>query len=77
MRRRLQRLLQPYHEYLLIRQIRKLSKAIWKYGLKGVEPKFKREDATDIAMGILWNDADRIKKVLSYTNEYGTRVFPR
>lgn len=77
MRRKIQKFLQPYHEYLLHRQIRKLSKAIWKYGLKGVMPKFKREDATDIAMGILWNDADMIKRVLSYTNEYGKRVFPR
>lgn len=74
----LQKVREPYDRWILHRDIDKLSKAIWKYALKdSLEPKYTKEDALTLSLAIHWNDADDIKKVLSYTDEFGYRVFPR
>lgn len=72
----LRRIRKSYDYWNEDRKLRKLTNAIWKYSLKdSIEPKFTKEDAETLAIAIAWNDADQTKKVLSYTNEFGTRIF--
>jgi len=74
----LQKVRESYDWWCEKRKLRKLSKAIWKYGLSdSKDPVYTKKDAYTIAIGIAWNDADEIKKVLSYTDEFGNRNFPR
>lgn len=69
---------QPFDEFMLNRKITKLTNAIWRCGLKeSINPKYTKEDAETLAIAILWNDADMTKKVLSYTDDMGQRIFPR
>lgn len=69
---------QPFDEFMLNRKITRLTNAIWRCGLKEfIEPKYTKEDAETLAVAILWNDGDMIKKVLSYTDDMGQRIFPR
>lgn len=56
--------------------INKLTKTIYRVN-KGCVPALTKDDCRKIAMCILWNDADGMKEVLSYTNENGDRIFPR
>lgn len=63
--------------YLYIeRPINKMGKVIFKQ-MKGSTPSLSKQDCYGIAMCISWNDADGMKKYLSYTDEYGNRVFPK
>lgn len=65
-------------EYFLNRSIDKLSNAIWKYAFKGsLNPQYTKDDAMKAAIGIIWNDADSMKEILSYTDYFGNRIFPR
>jgi hypothetical protein len=65
-------------EYFFNRRIDKLAKAIWKYAFKvSLDPKYTKDDAMEVAINIIWNDADGMKKILSYTDEFGNTVFPR
>lgn len=74
----LQKVRQPYDAWTMRRNIKKLSKAIWKYALKdSLDPKYTKEDAKILSLAIHWNDADKTREVLSYLNVYGARVFPR
>ena len=74
----LQKARNHYDDWVLCRNARKLTKAVWKYGLSDfIDPVFTKKDANTIAVGIMWNDADQVKRVLSYTDEFGDRVFPR
>lgn len=62
----------------LNRNIDKLATAIWRYSFKGsIEPKYTKDDAMEVAINIMWNDADGMKKILSYVDEFGNTVFPR
>jgi hypothetical protein len=68
----------PIHKARLDRQIDNLASAIWKHCLsKSLAPKYTKQDAMQLAIAIFWNDADLTKEVLSYTDEFGERVFPR
>ena len=63
---------------MFYRNIRKLTNAIWKYSLKdSLMPKYTKADAGTLAVAIHWNDADEAKKVLSYTDETGQRIYPK
>ena len=74
----LQKIRRPYAEWCLYRDINKLTNAIWKYALKdSQDPKYTKKDAEILSMAIHWNDADNVREVLSYTDEFGNRVFPR
>ena len=74
----LQKIREPYDEWIMHRSINKLANAIWKYALKdSLEPKYTKNDAYTLSIAIHWNNADEAKKVLSYTNEFGDRVFPK
>jgi len=65
-------------EYFFNRNIDKLAKAIWKYAFKGsISPQYTKDDAMEVAINIIWNDADDMKKILSFTDECGEIVFPR
>ena len=65
-------------EYFFNRRIDKLAKAIWKYAFKvSLDPKYTKDDAMEVAINLIWNDADGMKKILSYTDEFGNTVFPR
>lgn len=65
-------------EYFFNRSIDKLAKAIWKYAFKGsLNPQYTKDDAMEVAISIIWNNADGIKKILSYVDEFGNTVFPR
>ena len=65
-------------KYFFNRNIDKLARAIWKYAFKpSLDPQYTKNDAMVVAMNILWNDADDMKKILSYVDEFGNRVFPR
>lgn len=65
-------------KYFFNRNIDKLAKAIWKYAFKSsLDPQYTKNDAMEVAINILWNDADDMKKILSYVDEFGNRVFPR
>lgn len=65
-------------EYLFNRNINKLAKAIWKYAFKeSLDPRYTKDDAMEVAINIIWNDADDMKKILSYVDEFGNRVFLR
>ena len=67
-----------YNEYFFNRRIDKLAKAIWKYAFKvSLDPKYTKDDAMEVAINLIWNDADGMKKILSYTDEFGNTVFPR
>lgn len=64
-------------EYLLNRAIDKLAKAIWRYAFKRtIDPQRTKDDAMEVALNIIWNDADGMKKVLSYTDCFGNTIFP-
>lgn len=66
-----------FEHYLYIeRPINKIGNCIYKY-TKDDTPKLSKEDCYNIAVNILWNDADAMKKILSYTDENGKRIFPR
>lgn len=74
----LQKVQCSYDERRLYRNVDKLANAIWKYALKdSQDPKFTKKDAETLSMAIHWNDADDVKKILSYTDEFGDRIFPR
>lgn len=65
-------------EYFFNRNIDKLAGAIWRYALKGsLDPQYTKDDAMEVAINIMWNDADGMKKILSYVDEFGNTVFPR
>ena len=65
-------------KYFFNINIDKLARAIWKYAFKpSLDPQYTKNDAMEVAMNILWNDADDMKKILSYVDEFGNRVFPR
>lgn len=69
---------EPYDRWIQNRKIKKLSNAIWKYALKdSIDPAYTKEDATRLSIAIHWNDAEDVKKVLSYKDENGNRIFPR
>lgn len=74
----LQKIRRPYDEWVLRRSINKLTNAIWKYALKdSLDPKYTKKDAEILSMAIHWNDADGVREILSYTDEFGYRIFPR
>ena len=65
-------------KYFFNRNIDKLAREIWKYAFKpSLDPQYTKNDAMEVAMNILWNDADDMKKILSYVDEFRNRVFPR
>lgn len=69
---------EPYDRWIQNRKIKKLSNAIWKYALKdSINPVYTKEDAITLSIAIYWNDADDTKRVLSYKDENGNRIFPR
>ena len=69
---------ESYDRLIQNRKIKKLSKAIWKYALKdSIDPVYTKEDAFTLSIAIHWNDAEDAKKVLSYKDENGNRIFPR
>lgn len=75
---RLRQIIEDIDHYLYInRPIKKMAKVIYKCN-RGCTPKLSYDDCVGIAFGIYWNDADEIKKYLSYTSESsGDRIFPR
>ena len=78
MKKIIQKIRKPYDEMMQNRRINKFANAIWKYALRdSLNPKYTKEDAMKLSIAILWNDADSIKEVLSYTDKNGNRVFPR
>lgn len=65
-------------EYFLNRAINKLANAIWRYVFKStIDPQRTKDDAMKVALNIIWNDADGMKEIFSYTDCFGNRVFPR
>lgn len=75
---KLRQMIENYDHYWEIeRPIKKMGKVIYKC-MKGCTPVLSYEDCIGIAMCISWNDADGMKKYLSYTDEATSeRIFPR
>ena len=78
MKKWIQKIRKPFDEWMCYRAINKVTNVIWKYALKpSVSPKYSKKDAELLAIAIFWNNADEVKKVLAYTDDFGNRIYPR